>query len=134
MIQSGQKGKKLRRKIWTGWTTWIELRLMNAKIKNAPDTMTSWARPRKKYFFLRVLAATQGHIRQTFNTLLSGIRFIWSNTPQSERKKYFFLRYYRWVRMKRKHGKLMQIYTNTKLYIIQVKLVWDLSFVLRWMV
>ena len=27
------------------------------------DTVTSWARPRKKYFFLRVSIATQGHIR-----------------------------------------------------------------------
>ena len=39
---------------------WIESRLMNAKIKNAPDTVTSWARPCKKYFFLRVLVETQG--------------------------------------------------------------------------
>ena len=52
----------------------IEARLMNAKIKNTPDTVTSWALPRKKYFFLRVSAATQGHIRQTFHALLSGIK------------------------------------------------------------
>jgi hypothetical protein len=53
---------------------WKKARLMNAKIKNAPDTVTSYVWPRKKYFFLRASVATQGHIGQTFNTLLSEIR------------------------------------------------------------
>jgi hypothetical protein len=53
---------------------WIESRLMNAKIKNAPATVTSWALPRKKYFVLRVSVATQCVIEQTFHALLSGIR------------------------------------------------------------
>jgi hypothetical protein len=52
---------------------WIEARLMNAKKRSASDKVTSWARPRKKYFFLRVLTVTHGHIGQTFNALLSGI-------------------------------------------------------------
>jgi len=52
---------------------WIESRLMNAKKRSASDKVTSWARPRKKYFFLRVLTVTHGHIGQTFNALLSGI-------------------------------------------------------------
>jgi len=40
----------------------------------ADDKVTSWARTRKKYFFLRVWAATQGAYRKTFCALLSGIR------------------------------------------------------------
>ena len=53
---------------------WIKSRLMNAKIKNAPDTVTSWAQPRKKYFFLRIYATTQGHIWQIYQELLLGTR------------------------------------------------------------